>query len=114
MAESRCIVTLHDDIVASYERVKNKLKEAQGLGDLGRRTVSRDMMPFQYANGRVMFNATRTRELIREYAVQGSVNSVVSVIADAMRGIPELSALTVGYVRNDKMDYVFIFVHLQD
>ena len=109
MAESRIVVTLRDDVQRSFESVKRKLE-----ADQGRRVISRDIMPFQYANGRVMFNATKTRELIRDHAVQGSVNSVVNVVADAMRDVPELSALTAGYARNDKMEYVFIFVHLQD
>lgn len=109
MAESRVIVTLRDDIESSYESIKRKLQAEQA-----RRVVSRDLMPFQYANGRVMFNAARTRELIREYAVQGSIDSVVSTIASEMLEIKELSALTVGYVRNTKMENVFVFVHLQD
>ncbi len=110
-------MALRDDVESAFERVKAKLKEDQGYttspNQVARKVVSRSVMPFEYANGRIMFDAAKTRELVLNYAVHGSIQSVVSAIATEMRELGFPQTFTVGYVRNPDMNYVFTFVYLQ-
>ena len=102
-------MALGDDIKESFEKLKNSLNAEQA-----RRAVSRDLMPFEYANGRVMFGPDKTREIIRDYTIHDNVGTAITRVSDEMLNIPELSALSVGYVRNRDLKYIFIFVRLQD
>ena len=101
------------------ESLSDKVKRSIGRytsamdDEIHRKVISDTTTFFQYANGRILFDAKTTRQIIDETVVSKDIQPTIHRIADEILTLGYPACFTAGLARSRDGEPVFVLVYLQ-